>query len=96
MGDGGDVAGRERKARLCRVGVVYNENHQFREARRLLDACLSTKSIFPRTATLSILISICAQIGDYANARRYMAMLEREDKKSWDGFKAWMNTWPSD
>jgi TolB-like protein len=81
---------------LCRVGVVYNENHQFREARRLLDACLSTKSIFPRSATLSILISICAQIGDYGNARRYMAMLEKEDKKSWDGFKGWMNTWPSE
>jgi TolB-like protein len=81
---------------LCKVAIVYNENHQLREARRLLDACLSSKSMFPRTATLSLLVSLSAQAGDYPSARRYMGILEKEDKKAWEGYKAWMNTWPSD
>ena len=39
---------------------------------------------------------ICAQSGDYGNARRYMAMLQTEDKKTWEGLKGWANTWPTD
>jgi hypothetical protein len=82
---------------LCQVGLVYNKNHQVREARRLLDACLAgARSVFPRKATLQLLVTICAQSGDYNAARGYMARLEQEDKKTWDGLKQWMNTWPSE
>jgi TolB-like protein len=81
---------------VCRVALVYNEHHQVREARRLLDQCLSTKSVITRPVALNLLITLSATNGDYASARRYLGMLEQEDHKAWSNLRQWSNTWPSD
>jgi TolB-like protein len=81
---------------VCRVALVYNEHHQVREALRLLDQCLSIKSVITRPVALNLLITLSATSGDYAGARRYLGMLETEDHKAWSDLRQWSNTWPSD
>jgi TolB-like protein len=86
------------RADLCMVALKYNEHKQFREALRLFETCLSSgkPTLLPRASSLQVMMVIAQQAGDYAAARRYMAMLEKEDKKTYDSMKLQMQYWPKD
>lgn len=87
----------QKRADLCQVGMVYNEHHQYKEARRLLDQCLQAgKTVFPRPVIYQVLVVICGQIGDYTNGRRYLDQLQREDKKTYESIKGVAYGWPKD
>jgi tetratricopeptide (TPR) repeat protein len=87
----------QKRADLCQVGMVYNEHHQYKEARRLLDQCLqSGKSVFPRPVIYQLLIVMSSQLGDYAAGRRYLEQLQREDPKSYNSMKGMTAGWPKD
>ncbi|MBX5481646.1 MAG: hypothetical protein IRZ16_07370 [Myxococcaceae bacterium] len=60
---------------LCRVGRIYADAWQVDEARRVLGACLEAGTSPPEEA-LWELEALALEVGDWAQARRYDALLE--------------------
>jgi TolB-like protein len=75
----------EQRWNLCRFGWVYRNHEQYKEARRFLRACLEVGTQEPKSV-LPSLIQIDFELGDFAQARKDMAELEKaapSEYRSW-------------
>jgi TolB-like protein len=68
------------KSDPCKLGMVYNEHKQMREAIKHLEQCASMpKPSYPPVASLQLLVVSAFDIGEFAAARKYIERLMKID-----------------
>ncbi len=81
----------------CKLGKIYNEHKQMRDAIKWLDICATAKNpSFPQMGSYSLLVVSAFDLGDFAAARKYIEKLRQVDPVQGKSMSAMEVSMPSD